>query len=79
MSRLAGISEPALLLSAATANALEADCWLTMRHIEELTINADLVLLSACNTSADRGAGAEAFSGVARAFCQAGARNLSTN
>ncbi len=76
MTRLAGISEPALLLSTPPADGSEADRWLTVRDIEVLTIDADLVLLSACNTSADGGIGGEAFSGLARAFFEAGARSL---
>src|SRR6185295_14125688 len=42
-----------------------------------LRLDADLVILSACNTAAADGApGAEALSGLARAFLYAGARSL---
>jgi CHAT domain-containing protein len=39
-------------------------------------LNADFVVLSACNTAAGDKAGAEALSGLARAFFYAGARSL---
>jgi CHAT domain-containing protein len=41
-----------------------------------LKLNADLVVLSACNTAAGDKPGAEALSGLARAFFYAGARSL---
>jgi CHAT domain-containing protein len=76
MQKLADVTEPALLLSAPKGDDPQADRWLTMSDIELLTINADLVVLSACKTSADSGAGGQAFSGLARAFFEAGARSL---
>jgi CHAT domain-containing protein len=39
-------------------------------------LNADFVVLSACNTAAGDKPGAEALSGLARAFFYAGARSL---
>ena len=41
-----------------------------------LKLNADFVVLSACNTAAGDKPGAEALSGLARAFFYAGARSL---
>jgi CHAT domain-containing protein len=41
-----------------------------------LKLDADWVILSACNTAADGADGAEALSGLARAFFYAGARAL---
>ena len=41
-----------------------------------LKLDADWVVLSACNTAAADGAGAEAVSGLGRAFFYAGARSL---
>ena len=41
-----------------------------------LKLNADWVVLSACNTAAEEKPGAEALSGLARAFFYAGARSL---
>ena len=42
----------------------------------QLKLNADWVILSACNTAAGDKPGAEALSGLARAFFYAGARGL---
>jgi CHAT domain-containing protein len=42
-----------------------------------LKLNADLVILSACNTASSDGTpGAEGFSGLSKAFLYAGARSL---
>jgi CHAT domain-containing protein/tetratricopeptide (TPR) repeat protein len=45
-------------------------------EIAQLSFNADWVILSACNTAASDKPGAEALSGLARAFFYAGARAL---
>ncbi len=47
-----------------------------MNLIAQLKLNADWVVLSACNTAAEDKPGAEALSGLARAFFYAGARSL---
>ena len=52
------------------------DGLLTASEIATLKLNADWVVLSACNTAAGGGEGAEALSGLARAFFYAGARAL---
>ena len=52
------------------------DGLLTASEIAALKLNADWVVLSACNTAAGGGQGAEALSGLARAFFYAGARAL---
>jgi CHAT domain-containing protein len=44
--------------------------------VATLKLNADWVILSACNTAAGDKPGAEALSGLARAFFYAGARGL---
>jgi CHAT domain-containing protein len=44
--------------------------------VAQLKLNADWVVLSACNTAAADKPGAEALSGLARAFFYAGARAL---
>ena len=41
-----------------------------------MQLNADWVVLSACNTASANGAGAEAVSGLGRAFFYAGSRAL---
>jgi CHAT domain-containing protein len=47
-----------------------------MEEILTLKLDADWVVLSACNTGAGSGAGAEAASGLGRAFFYAGTRAL---
>ncbi len=74
---LDGLTQPALALSApeVTGNADE-DGLLTMEEVLGLKLNADWVVLSACNTAAGDGAGSEAVSGLGKAFFYAGARSL---
>jgi CHAT domain-containing protein len=52
------------------------DGLLTASEVAQLKLNADWVVLSACNTIAGDRPGAEALSGLARAFFYAGARAL---
>ena len=47
-----------------------------MGEILGLKLNADWVVLSACNTGSGQGAGAEAVSGLGQAFFYAGTRAL---
>ncbi len=47
-----------------------------MGEIMGLKLNADWVILSACNTAAPDGDGAEAVSGLGQAFFYAGAKSL---
>jgi CHAT domain-containing protein/tetratricopeptide (TPR) repeat protein len=71
-------AEPALLLTPPQTASEEDDGLLTASEITQLRLNADWVVLSACNTAAgDKDKlGAEALSGLARAFFYAGARAL---
>ncbi|MDR3466544.1 MAG: CHAT domain-containing protein [Xanthobacteraceae bacterium] len=73
---LDGLSQPALALSAPSVAGVEGDGLLTMEDILTLRLDADWVLLSACNTGAGSGAGAEAASGLGRAFFYAGTRAI---
>jgi CHAT domain-containing protein len=47
-----------------------------MGEVLELKLNADWVVLSACNTASGDGTGAEAISGLGRAFFFAGTRAI---
>ena len=58
------------------ANDPDNDGLLTMGEILGLKLDADWVVLSACNTGSGEGAGAEAVSGLGRAFFYAGTRAL---
>ena len=73
---LNGLAEPALALSAPQVARVDGDGLLSMGEVLSLKLNADWVVLSACNTAAGDGAGAEAVSGLGRAFFYAGARAL---
>lgn len=73
---LDGLMQPALALSSPTISGVEGDGLLTVGKILGLKLDADWVVLSACNTAAGEGAGAEAVSGLGRAFFYAGARAL---
>ncbi len=73
---LAGLTQPALALSAPEVAGVEGDGLLTLDEILALRLNADWIVLSACNTASGQGAGSEAVSGLGRAFFYAGARAL---
>lgn len=73
---LNGLTQPALALSAPSVAGIDGDGLLTMEEILALKLNADWVVLSACNTASGAGAGAEAVSGLGRAFFYAGTRAL---
>ena len=73
---LDGLEQPALALSEPSPNGDGEDGLLTTEEILRLRMNADWVLLSACNTGAGEGAGSEAVSGLGRAFFYAGTRAL---
>lgn len=73
---LSGLAEPALVLTPPPVPAEADDGLLTASEIAALKLDAEWVVLSACNTAAGAGQGAEALSGLARAFFYAGARAL---
>ncbi len=73
---LNGLTQPALALSAPEVAGVDGDGLLTMEEILALKLDADWVVLSACNTGTGAGAGAEAASGLGRAFFYAGTRAL---
>lgn len=70
-------SEPGLVMTPVDgATARDSDGLLTASEIARLKLDADLVVLSACNTGAAGDLGGEALSGLARAFFHAGTRAL---
>ena len=74
---LSGAAEPGLVFTPPTAASDHDDGLLTSSEIAGLRLNADWVILSACNTAAGDGSdGASGLSGLARSFFYAGARNL---
>ncbi len=74
---LPNLTQPALAL-AATDNAAQNPLapLLTLEDVLSLKLNADWVVLSACNTASGDGRGEEALSGLARGFFYAGSRSL---
>jgi CHAT domain-containing protein len=71
-----GLGEPALALTIPNEPSELDDGLLTASEVAQLKLNADWVVLSACNTAAGDKPGADALSGLARAFFYAGARAL---
>ncbi|MBR0962347.1 CHAT domain-containing protein [Bradyrhizobium japonicum] len=71
-----GLGEPSLALSIPDQPSELDDGLLTASEVAQLKLNADWVVLSACNTIAGDKPGAEALSGLARSFFYAGARAL---
>ena len=73
---LDGLTEPALALTAPAVANVPGDGLLTVSKILGLRLNADWVVLSACNTASGGTAGADAVSGLGLAFFYAGSRAL---
>ena len=72
-----GLAEPALVLTPPETGSDLDDGLLTAGEISQLKLNADWMILSACNTAAPDGTpGADGLSGLAKAFFYAGARSL---
>jgi CHAT domain-containing protein/Tfp pilus assembly protein PilF len=74
--KVEGLGEPSLALTLPKQPTELDDGLLTASEVAQLKLNADWVVLSACNTAAADKPGAEALSGLARAFFYAGARAL---
>jgi CHAT domain-containing protein len=68
--------EPGLILTPPNQATQEDDGYLSASEIAALKLDADWVILSACNTAAGNAANAEALSGLARAFIYAQTRAL---
>jgi CHAT domain-containing protein len=74
---LKGFNEPGLVMTPPEQATEEDDGLLTASEVAQLNLNANWVILSACNSAAADGTpGARGFSGLARAFFYAGARAL---
>lgn len=71
---LPNLNQPALAM-AATKDPKESPL-LTLEDVLGLRLNADWVVLSACNTAGADGKAEEAMSGLARGFFYAGSRSL---
>lgn len=71
-----GLDQPALALSNPGPNEGNQNGFLTLEDILGLKLNADLVVLSACNTAAGDSKDSEALSGLGRGFFFAGSKSL---
>jgi tetratricopeptide (TPR) repeat protein len=69
-------TEPGLILTPPEQQTETDDGYLSASEIMSLKLDADWVILSACNTAAGGAKDSEALSGLARAFIYAGARAL---
>ncbi|MDQ8732184.1 CHAT domain-containing tetratricopeptide repeat protein [Bradyrhizobium sp. LHD-71] len=69
-------AEPALLLTPPQRASEEDDGLLTASEVAQLKLDADWVIMSACNTAAGDKLDTETLSGLARAFFYAGSRAL---
>jgi CHAT domain-containing protein len=69
-------SEPTLLMSVLPQAANADEAFLDAGEVLSLDLDADLVILSACNTAGPNGAGGESLSGLARSFFFAGSRGI---
>ena len=73
---LEGLNEPFLVLTPPDIGNETNDGLLTMTEIMALSTNADLVVLSACNTAAGDMPGSEGFSGLAKSFFISGSKSI---
>jgi CHAT domain-containing protein len=73
---LTSSAEPGLVLTPPETASEQDDGYLSASEVAALKLNADWVVLAACNTAAGEVRGAEALSGLARAFFYAGARAI---
>ena len=74
--QVSGASEPGLLLTPPDHATATHDGYLSASEVADLKLDANWVILSACNTAAGDVESAETLSGLARAFFYAGARAL---
>jgi CHAT domain-containing protein len=74
--QITGSAEPGLIMTPPERATADDDGYLSASRIAGLKLDADWVILSACNTAAAGSEGSEALSGLARAFFYAGARAL---
>ena len=75
-AELACLTEPAIITSAPPGAADASGALLTSSQIAGLELDADTVILSACNSAGPQGPAGESLSGLARAFFYAGARSM---
>lgn len=76
-NQIENIAEPGLILTPPNKASKENDGILTISEIERLSLNSDIVILSACNTASEDGSpNANGLSGLTSAFFQAGTKSM---
>ena len=76
-NEISNINEPGLITTPPSKGTIYDDGVLNSSEIKKLNLNAELVILSACNTAAgDGSSSAEGLSGLTSSFFYAGARSL---
>jgi len=73
---LGDLSEPGLIFTPPEEPTEIDDGYLTATEIAAFDLNAQLVILSACNTASGTGTNTEALSGMASSFFYSGARSI---
>jgi CHAT domain-containing protein/tetratricopeptide (TPR) repeat protein len=73
---LKGMAQPGLVLTPPSAPTELDDGFLTATEVAKLKLDADWVVLSACDTAAGDKPGAPGLSGLAKSFIYAGSRGL---
>jgi len=73
---LSGVAEPGLIFTPPDNATKRDDGYLTASEIASFELDAQLVVLSACNTASGDAKNTEALSGLASAFFYSGARSL---
>ncbi len=68
--------EPGLILTPPKTATADDDGFLSLSEVAQLKLNADWVILSACNTAGGETNGAESLTGLAKAFIYAGSKSL---
>ena len=69
-------SEPGLILTVGDKSSKDNNGFLSISEIANLNLNADLVILSACNTGAPLSSFSSPFSGLASSFLAAGTNQV---
>lgn len=76
LTAASSVSEPGLVLTPPDQASANDDGYLSASEAAGLRLNAEFVVLSACDTAAAGGQGGDGLSGLARAFFYAGARSV---
>jgi CHAT domain-containing protein len=74
-NQIPGVDEPALVLAAESKNSAQ-DGFLTLSEVEEMKLNSEMTVLSACDTGRGKYFTGEGIMGLSRGFLLAGSRSV---